>query len=108
MKRPSKNSKPKQRSQRAEPRGSASAPGAEAPSTSGRKWVFRLVALVIIPLILLVGIEAGLRLAGYGYDPGLFKKIKIGGGEFFVNNENFGLRFFPPQLTRGPGRSACR
>lgn len=58
---------------------------------------------MIIPLILLVGIEAGLRLAGYGYDPGLFKKIKIGDGEFFVNNENFGLRFFPPQLTRGLG-----
>jgi tetratricopeptide (TPR) repeat protein len=77
--------------------------GAEAPPAPGRKWLFRLVALVIIPLILLGGIETGLRLAGYGYDPGLFKNIKIGDGEFFVNNETFGLRFFPPQLARSLG-----
>ena len=48
-------------------------------------------------------IEAGLRLSGYGYDTRLFKKITIGNDEFFVNNETFGLRFFPPQLVRGLG-----
>ena len=58
---------------------------------------------MVIPLVLLGGIEAGLRLAGYGYDPSLFKRINIGGSEYFVNNESFGLRFFPPQLTRGLG-----
>ena len=58
---------------------------------------------MVVPLILLGAIEAGLRLAGYGYDPALFKKITIAGDEFFVNNEAFGLRFFPPQLMRGLG-----
>ena len=103
MKRPPKNSKSGKRPQQAESRDRSGKPGAVVPPTAVRKWLFRLVALVIIPLILLGGIEAGLRLAGYGYDPGLFKKIKIGDGEFFVNNETFGLRFFPPQLTRGLG-----
>jgi hypothetical protein len=53
----------------------------------------------VIPLVLLAAIETGLRLADYGYDPVLFKKITIGNGEYFVNNETFGLRFFPPQPT---------
>ena len=75
----------------------------DIPPTSGRKWLFRLVTLLFIPLVLLVGIEAGLRLVGYGYDPGLFKKITIDKSEFFVNNEAFGLRFFPPQLARSLG-----
>jgi tetratricopeptide (TPR) repeat protein len=88
---------------RATPSGSFGARAAAAPPTPGRKWLFRLVALVVIPLVLLGGIEAGLRLAGYGYDPALFKKITIGGEQFYVNNESFSLRFFPPQLTRGLG-----
>jgi tetratricopeptide (TPR) repeat protein len=68
-----------------------------------RKWLFRVVALVVIPFLVLGGLEAGLRLAGYGYDPGLFKKITIGDNEYFVNNDSFGLRFFPPQLARSLG-----
>jgi tetratricopeptide (TPR) repeat protein len=75
----------------------------EVPPLPSRKWLFRLVALVVIPFVLLGGAEVGLRLAGYGYDPALFKKITIGGGEYYVNNEAFGLRFFPPQLARSLG-----
>jgi tetratricopeptide (TPR) repeat protein len=59
--------------------------------------------MVVIPLILLGGIEAGLRLAGYGYRTSLFKEIQIGNGRFFVNNDAFSLRFFPPQLARFTG-----
>jgi tetratricopeptide (TPR) repeat protein len=76
---------------------------ADVPPAPSRKWLFRLVALVVIPFVLLGGAEFGLRLAGYGYDPGLFKKITINDEQFYVNNETFGLRFFPPQLTRGLG-----
>lgn len=53
-----------------------------------------------MPLVLLGGLEAALRLAGYGYRTSLFKEIQIGDGKFFVNNEDFSLRFFPPQLVR--------
>jgi tetratricopeptide (TPR) repeat protein len=103
LKQPPKNSKPGQKPGRVASRISSVRPGVNNPPAPVRKWFFRLIALVVIPLVLLGGIEAGLRLAGYGYDTGLFKKITIGTGEFFVNNETFGLRFFPPQLVRGLG-----
>jgi tetratricopeptide (TPR) repeat protein len=60
------------------------------------------MALVVLPLLLLGGVEAGLRLARYGYSPDFFKRIHIGQKDFLVNNENFSLRFFPPQLARSP------
>ena len=68
-----------------------------------RKWLFRLFALVALPLLLLGGVEAGLRLAGYGYPTGFFEKIRVGGKDYLVNNDSFSLRFFPPQLARWPG-----
>ena len=48
------------------------------------------------------GLEAALRLAGYGYHTSFFDTVRIGHQEFLVDNENFSLRFFPPQLTRWP------
>jgi tetratricopeptide (TPR) repeat protein len=72
------------------------------PLSPARKWLFRLFALVVVPLILLGGLEAALRLAGYGYPTGFFKKIHRDGKDYFINDENFTLRFFPPQLARWP------
>jgi tetratricopeptide (TPR) repeat protein len=71
--------------------------------TDRRKWLFRLFALIMLPLLLLGGLEAGLRVVGYGYATGFFQKVRVGEKEFLVNNENFSLRFFPPQLARWPG-----
>jgi tetratricopeptide (TPR) repeat protein len=72
------------------------------PLSPRRKWLFRFIALVVMPLLLLGGLEIVLRLAGYGYPTGFFKKIRVGQKEFLINNENFSLRFFPPQLARWP------
>ena len=73
-----------------------------APLSARRKWLFRFIALVVLPLMLLGGVEAGLRLAGYGYPTGFFKTIRVGDKDYFINNESFTLRFFPPQLARWP------
>ncbi len=73
-------------------------PRREAPQKN--RWPFRLAALALIPLLALAMVEGALRLAGYGYPTGFWEKDKIGGKEFFVNNEEFSLRFFPPQLAR--------
>lgn len=70
--------------------------------TPGRRVLFGLIALVIMPLLAFGLLEAGLRLAGYGYDTSFFKKMQIDGRDYFVNNDKFVLRFFPPQLTRLP------
>ncbi|HEX4263765.1 MAG TPA: tetratricopeptide repeat protein [Verrucomicrobiae bacterium] len=56
-----------------------------------------------MPVILLVGLELILRLAGYGYSTGFFQNIRVGDKDYLVNNEDFGRRFFPPQLMRWPG-----
>ena len=72
------------------------------PLSPRRKWVFRFIALVVMPLLLLGGLEIILRLSGYGYPTGFFEKIRVGEREFLVNNENFSRRFFPPQLARFP------
>ena len=56
-----------------------------------------------MPLLLLGGLEIILRLSGYGYPTGFFEKVCIGQKDFLVNNENFSMRFFPPQLARWPG-----
>jgi len=39
-----------------------------------RKWWFRMTALVVLPLLLIGGIEAALRLAGCGYPTDFFEK----------------------------------
>jgi tetratricopeptide (TPR) repeat protein len=95
--------KRKPKESKAVPRNPSAARVAEVPPSPARKWLFRLISLVIVPLVLLAIVETGLRMAGYGYDPALFKKITIGNDEYYVNNETFSLRFFPPQLARSLG-----
>jgi tetratricopeptide (TPR) repeat protein len=68
----------------------------------GRRWLFRVV-LLTLPILLLALMEVALRLADYGYDPHLFKRLKIGGEEFFVQKEDFSRRFFPKEIARNPG-----
>jgi tetratricopeptide (TPR) repeat protein len=65
-----------------------------------RLWVMRLFAMIFVPLFVLGGIELGLRLAGYGYDTHFFRKIQINGHDFYVANEKFSDRFFPPSIAR--------
>jgi tetratricopeptide (TPR) repeat protein len=70
--------------------------------SGGRKWLFRLAGLVLVPLLLLGGFELALRLAGYGFRTSFFKKMDIGGQQYWVDNDTFGFRFFPPALARIP------
>jgi tetratricopeptide (TPR) repeat protein len=58
---------------------------------------------LLLPLVLLGVLEISMRFCDYGYDPHFFKRMKIGGEEFFVQNEDFSRRFFPKELVRNPG-----
>jgi tetratricopeptide (TPR) repeat protein len=62
----------------------------------------RLMAMIFVPLLVLGGIEFGLRLGGYGYDPAFFRPIQINGHKFYVSNEKFSYRFFPAAIARIP------
>ncbi len=67
-----------------------------------RLWLFRILAPVASLLLVIGGLELGLRLCGYGYPVSFFLKTKIGGKDFYVPNDRFGYRFFPPALARTP------
>lgn len=63
-----------------------------------------------LPICLLLAIELALRLAGYGYSTGIFKRLHIGDEIYLVNNDDFSFRFFPPQMARflGPVRMTVK
>ena len=66
------------------------------------KWLFRFLAVTLIPLLFFGSAELGLRLAGYGYPTRFFQKTRMGERVVLVENEKFGRRFFPPSLAREP------
>jgi len=53
-------------------------------------------------LVIVGGLELGLRLSGYGYSTSFFLQTKINGQDYYVPNNDFGYRFFPPALARTP------
>ena len=57
---------------------------------------------IAVPLLILGGLELALRVAGFGFPTSFFTKTQIGGRDFYVTNEKFGYRFFPPALARTP------
>jgi tetratricopeptide (TPR) repeat protein len=73
-----------------------------ATTAPRRRWLFRLAAVLLAPVLALAALEGALRLAGYGYDTSFFTKARVGGKEFLVNNDSFVLRFFPPEKVRQP------
>src|SRR5581483_5674610 len=68
--------------------------------SASRRRGFRLVAAVGVPLALLLLMEVLLRVVGYGYATGFFRSGRIEGRAVWMNNPEFGRRFFPPGLAR--------
>ena len=75
-----------------------------------RLWLFRFCAAILVPLVIIGGLELGLRLFGYGYPTSFFVQTKINGQDYYVSNDKFGYRFFPPALARtaAPQRMAVK
>ena len=73
------------------------------PRLTGRKlWLARLLLAVVAPLLLFGLLELGLRLFGFGYPTAFLLPETRDGREVFVQNNQFGWRFFGPQLARLP------
>ncbi len=69
----------------------------------GRLWLFRLAA-VALPLVVLLILELILRVSGVGYATSFFQAEQSPDGKkYWVNNDRFTLRFFPPELARWSG-----
>jgi tetratricopeptide (TPR) repeat protein len=70
------------------------------PISRRRLWVFRLVVLVAAPILTLLLLEAGLRLAGYGFPTAVMVPRRIDGTACWCDNYRFAWRFFPPAIAR--------
>lgn len=62
--------------------------------------IFRLLALLIIPLVFFVGLELGLRFCGVGYPTAAIVKRTVDGKTLYCHNHQFGWRFFPKNISR--------
>ena len=65
-----------------------------------RRWIYRIGSMTIVPVLIILGIELGLRLVGFGYPTSYF--VKNLENNVYLSNQNYGRRFFPPPLTRHP------
>ena len=64
-----------------------------------RLWLFRFAVLFVIPALLLLGLEIGLRVFDYGVPTGFTFKQKVDGQKRILSNPYFAWRFLGPQLT---------
>jgi tetratricopeptide (TPR) repeat protein len=76
-------------------------PDATPTLSSGRRWCFRVVAL-LSPVFVLAVLELALRLAGYGYPSHFLLPDSLNGQKILHDNPQFGWRFFPPPIARTP------
>jgi tetratricopeptide (TPR) repeat protein len=69
---------------------------------SVRLWVFRIATAIAVPVVLLVTVEAGLRLLGFGYQSEFTLPCTVQGHSAFCDNDHFTWQFFPPGAFRLP------
>ena len=67
-----------------------------------RRRLFRVAAIVLVPLLFLLIMEAGLRLAGIGHPMSFFLPMVINGMDCLIENDRFGWRFFGTEMARAP------
>ncbi len=70
------------------------------PITGWRLWLFRIVALTIIPALLFLLLEITLRIVGYGFPTAAIVKCKESAAPCYCDNIKFTWRFFHPNVAR--------
>ena len=63
-------------------------------------WLFRMMALIVFPVLLLVAVELFLRIVGYGFTPKAIIQCQGDGRDAFCDNVRFGWQFFPRNIAR--------
>lgn len=76
------------------------------PRSRGKTWALRLACVVAAPLVCFAIIELLLRLVGFGYPTSFLLPGTRGNEPVFVQNNQFGWRFFGPQMSRVPAAIA--
>ncbi len=70
------------------------------PISKKRLWAFRITSMILVPLVLFVCLELGLRAAGFGYSTDIAIKQKVGDRKLYCSNMKLGWRFFPKNIAR--------
>jgi len=70
------------------------------PVTGWRLWLFRIVALTVIPALLFILLELGLRVVGYGFPVTATIKCRVNEMDAYGDNVRFGWRFFPRNIAK--------
>ena len=73
---------------------------AATPITGWRLWLFRIIAVTVIPALLFLLLELSLRIAGYGFPTTATVKYRLNGQDAYCDNVKFTWRFFPPTIGR--------
>ncbi len=71
-------------------------------SRGARYWAPRIASAIIVPLLLLVGIEASLHLFGVGFSTELTEPCTVQGHAASCYNLFFPAPFFPPGMIKTP------
>lgn len=74
-----------------------------APLSLGRKLLYSALLSAAALVLLLGGLELGLRVAGYGHSPGFFRRAKTASGATVWRENRWAMApYFPPALIRRP------
>lgn len=65
-----------------------------------RQLFFRVVSITVIPVVLFITVEFGLRISNYGYPANIAVVRDIDGQKYYCNNVKFGWQFFPKNISR--------
>ncbi len=65
-----------------------------------RLWLFRAIAVTVVPALFVLSLEMLLRIAGYGYTPTATVKCRLNAVEAYGDNVKFGWRFFPRNISQ--------
>jgi tetratricopeptide (TPR) repeat protein len=65
-----------------------------------RLWLFWFIAVIIIPSLVIVCIETGLRVFNYGYDTDITVRSSQMGQDAYRANRHFTWPYFSPELAR--------
>lgn len=68
--------------------------------TGWRLWLFRVIAVTVIPALLFLLLEITLRVVGYGFPTNTAIKHKVNTIPSYCNNTKFAWRFFHPNIAR--------
>jgi tetratricopeptide (TPR) repeat protein len=70
------------------------------PVTGWRLWLFRVIAVTVIPALLFLLLEITLRIVGFGFPTTTTIKCKVNDKASYRSNSKFAWRFFHPNVAR--------